>query len=156
MDYIEFQEENRRLGNILDYEIMIYKYCLMYLFYRLNIKDVDNPLVNYLVDFFNDLIDDATKEEEIIKLISKLIKAKALELTPFFIEDTEEYNLYIKFMRRINNSSVRRLNYSLPELTRLINLCKAHILTEKNCKTVKRVKYITNAEYSSYLSVLKK
>ena len=101
MDYIEFQEENRRLGNILDYEIMIYKYCLMYLFYRLNIKDVDNPLVNYLIDFFNDLIDDATKEEEIIKLISKLIKARALELTPFFIEDTEEYNLYIKLTKEL-------------------------------------------------------
>ena len=157
MEYNEFENELNRVIKVLDEEIIYYKSILVYLSMFICYSNISNSedILAYITDYFQDLISDSSVEAKILASINELVIEKIESLTAFYFEGTPEFDLCVSILKKITNSSSKRLSDSYPEVARLLSISQSSVLFQSNYKTVKRKKYIGTEEYNSYLEVLK-
>ncbi|MCH5167126.1 MAG: hypothetical protein J1F35_04450 [Erysipelotrichales bacterium] len=157
MEINDFKNEILRVFWLLDKEISFYKHSFVYCLSMLDFQELcDDEMVEYITEYFNDLIDDAELEQSIIGLMNKISKEKVDSMTSFFFEDTDEYKLFVNLLKKINNSSVKRFNDVYPEIIKMFDVVTKPSLYKNNYKGLKRKKYISEDEYNAYLQALKK
>ena len=158
MEYSEFKSEIERVLGFLTGEIDYYKNSLVFYSALISFWKASNgeEILEYITEYFNDLIEDATIESTIISIIFSNTEQIESELTAFYFEDTDDYNLYVSLIKNIGNSAYKRICDAYPEINRLFNVVRHAPLYKNNYKGVKRKKYISEDQYTEYLEVLKK
>lgn len=157
MEINEFESEILRVFWLINREISFYRYGVVYCLAKLEFQELsDDEIVEYITEYFDDLINDAELEQSIIGLMNKISKEKVDSMTSFFFEDTDEYKLFVNLLKKINNSSVKRFNDVYPEIIKMFDVVTKPSLYKNNYKWLKRKKYISEDEYSAYLQALEK
>lgn len=158
MEYSEFKKELTRVLGFLNGEIDYYKNSLVFYSTLISFCQASNgeEILEYITEYFNDLIEDASIESTIVGLINANTEQIERELTAFYFEDTDDYNLYVSLLKRIGNSAFKRISDAYPEINRLFNVVKHAPLYKNNYRGVKRKKHISGDQYKEYLDVLKK
>lgn len=158
MEYSEFISELNRISSLLARELRYYKESLVFYSAILSYGDEEaaQNILDYITELFKDIIDDNEVETMIIKLIGEDTYDSVIDMTEFFFEDTDRYDLYVQLVMKISNSVIKRVNDTVPEIQRLFAVVTHVSLYKNNYKGVKRKKYISESEYNMYLQTLKK
>lgn len=157
MRYCEYDELLNRLIDNLRNEMDYYKSFCIYLVTMVSFKEFkdEEEVIELISSYFDDLITDSCIESEIVNNIAKCTKEKVTLMGDEFFEGTDEYELFVLMLKRINNSSKRRAMDAYPIICRFYNLVSYNVSIAKEYKTIIRKKYLSENEYKSYTEALK-
>lgn len=114
---------------------------------RGDMASISHEINEYLID----LIKESQTEMSILTKLDNYITKTVLDYTAVFFEDSEEFHLFEHIIKRINNSYLERLKSSIYVIQNYNNLINLNGFNNNNYKIIKRKKYISDAEYQSYL-----
>lgn len=135
--------------NIYNMLVIYYNGSLLNSNLRGDLENIRNEINNYLTE----LINECQMELIILKRLDDYITKIVLDYTEVFFEDSEEFHLFEKIIKRINNSFMMRLKSDSYVFDRYTNLIKTNSFNNQNYKILKREKYISEEEYQSYLNL---
>lgn len=157
MDYNEYFELLDKLLCDLEKEAEYYKQMYVYFMMLLVVNNITNSseISEEIGTYVGDLISDNEKEKKIVNLIAKITNKCVLEVSAFFFEGTDEYNLFEIILKRINNSCKKRAMDAYPVLANYTSQLNLNVVNSKQYKALERHKYMSEKEYTDYFEVLK-